>query len=63
MTNQFKTALNQIRRTPYQALAAIMMMFLTFFAVTCFTLISLGSIKILQFFETAPQVIAFFEPY
>lgn len=58
---RLKTSWNQIRRTPYQALAAIMVMFLTFFALTVFTLISAGSIKILQYFEAAPQVIAFFE--
>jgi cell division transport system permease protein len=56
-----KTSLKQIRRRPYQALAAIMVMFLAFFAVTCFALISLGSFKVLQYFEAAPQVIAFFE--
>jgi cell division transport system permease protein len=51
----------QIRRTPYQALVALMVTFLTFFALSIFTLITAGSIKILQYFETAPQVIAFFE--
>jgi len=53
--------LKQIRRTPYQAIAAIMVMLLTFFALSTFCLISLGSIKVLKYFESAPQVIAFFE--
>lgn len=61
MTSSFQVALRQIRRTPYQVLAAIMVMVSTFFAISVFYLISLGSIKILKFFEAAPQVIAFFE--
>ncbi len=56
-----KTSFKQIRRTPYQALAAVMVMFLTFFAISCFALISLGSNRVLQYFEASPQVIAFFE--
>lgn len=61
MAGKLKTTWTQIRRSPYQALVAIMVMFLTFFAISCFTLISLGSIKIIKYFESAPQVIAFFE--
>lgn len=56
------TCWQQIRRSPYQALAAVMIMTLTFLAISCFALISLGSLKILRYFEKAPQVIAFFEP-
>lgn len=37
-------------------------MTLTFLVISVFSLLSFGSIKILQYFETAPQVIAFFEP-
>lgn len=61
MNNSFKTSWNQIRRTPYQALAAVMIMFLTFFALSVFSLISAGSVRVLKYFEGAPQVIAFFE--
>lgn len=61
MSRKIKAMIKQIRRTPYQALVAVMVMFLTFFALTIFTLISFGSLKILQYFEAAPQVIAFFE--
>lgn len=50
-----------IRRTPYQALAATMIMFLTFLTLLLFMLLALGSQKILQFYENKPQVIAFFE--
>jgi cell division transport system permease protein len=57
----FSTTFTQIRRTPYQALAAIMVLTLTFIIVTVFTFIFFGANKILNYFESAPQVIAFFE--
>lgn len=50
-----------IRRTPYQALAASMVMFLTFFALLTFVLLAAGSQKTLLYFESRPQVIAFFK--
>jgi cell division transport system permease protein len=61
MMKMMKTSWRQIRRTPYQALVAVMVMFLTFLALSIFSLISAGSIQILRYFESAPQVIAFFE--
>ncbi|MBU0618745.1 permease-like cell division protein FtsX [Patescibacteria group bacterium] len=60
MNKRITSSWQQIRRTPYQAIAAIMVLMLTFIASTALTLISLGSVKILQHFENAPQVIAFF---
>lgn len=50
-----------IRRTPYQSLAAVLIMILTFFVITVFTLLTAGSQAILNYFETRPQVTAFFE--
>lgn len=50
-----------IRRTPYQAIAASMVMFLTFFALLVFVLLAAGSAKMLVYFESRPQVIAFFK--
>ena len=50
-----------IRRTPYQALAATMIMFLTFLTLMLFLIVALGSQKVLQYFESKPQVIAFFQ--
>lgn len=50
-----------IRRAPYQAIAASMVMFLTFFALLTFILLAAGSQKILLYFESRPQVIAFFK--
>jgi len=61
MSGKFSKTLNQLKRTPYQTLAAVMVMFLTFFAVSAFILISLGSVRVLKYFEAAPQVIGFFE--
>lgn len=50
-----------IRRTPYQALAASMVLFVTFLALSIFLLLAAGSQKILQFYESKPQAIAFFK--
>jgi cell division transport system permease protein len=50
-----------IRRTPYQALAASMVMFLTFLILILFLLLAVGSQKILQHYESKPQAIAFFK--
>ncbi|MBI3954444.1 hypothetical protein HY333_00190 [Candidatus Collierbacteria bacterium] len=53
------TALKNIRRSPYQALAAILVTSLTVFVIAVFTLVSLASDRILSNFETRPQVIAY----
>lgn len=50
-----------IRRTPFQALAAFMVMFLTFLALQAFLIIASGSQIILRYFENKPQVISFFK--
>lgn len=50
-----------IRRTPYQALAASMVMFLTFLTLSSFILLAVGSQKILTYYESKPQAIAFFK--
>jgi cell division transport system permease protein len=52
----------QIRRSPFQAVAGVMIITLTILVISVFTLISFGSIRILTYFESAPQVIAFFKP-
>lgn len=57
----FKVAWQHIRRSPYQALAAVSVMTLTFFIATIFILVAAGSQAILQWFETRPQVTAFFK--
>jgi len=61
MKQHFKTAWNHIRRSPYQALAAVGIMILTFFVATIMVLTAFGSQAILTYFETRPQVTAFFK--
>lgn len=50
-----------IRRTPFQAIAASMVMFLTFFALLIFVIVAAGSQQTLRYFESKPQAIAFFK--
>lgn len=54
-------AKRNIRRSPFQAIAASMVMFLTFFAILVFILLAAGSQMILKYYESKPQVIAFFK--
>jgi cell division transport system permease protein len=54
-----RTAFSHLRRAPYQALAALMIMSLTFFVATIFALLTAGSLAALHYFETRPQVSAF----
>ena len=61
MSHAFWTTTKQLRRSPYQALIASMVLTLTFFAVGVFSIIFAGSHFLLKHFEAAPQVIAFFE--
>jgi cell division transport system permease protein len=57
--NQFKTAWKHIRRSPFQALAALFVLSITFFVITFLSIITYSSGQVLQYFETRPQVIAF----
>lgn len=50
-----------IRRSPYQALAAILVLTLTSLVAYLFIVFMLGSQKVMQYFETRPQVSAFFK--
>ncbi len=56
-----KTSLINIRRAPYQAFIAIVMMTLTFFVSYCLSITLVGADQILKFFESRPQVIGFFQ--
>ena len=56
-----KTAWNHVRRSPYQALAAIFIMTQTFFVLSIFTFIVFGSANLINYFESKPQVTAFFK--
>lgn len=61
MKTYLKFVRKNIRRNPYQAIAASMVMFLTFFVLSVFILLALGSQEILKFYESKPQAIAFFK--
>ncbi|MBI2034591.1 MAG: hypothetical protein HYT11_02560 [Candidatus Levybacteria bacterium] len=57
----FKTTWNHIRRSPYQAIAAIIVATQSFFIITLLTFVVIGSAKVIQYFESRPQVMAFFK--
>lgn len=56
-----KTSWKQIRRTPYQALTAIFIMMLTFLSISVFSFLVFGSSSVIKYFESKPQVTAFFK--
>jgi cell division transport system permease protein len=56
-----KTALISLRRSPYQSMLAILVMTILFFVANTFAVTLMGAETILRFFETRPQVIAFFK--
>lgn len=61
MSRSLAFARRNIRRTPFQAIAASMVMFLTFLSLLTFILLAAGSQTALRYFESKPQVIAFFK--
>lgn len=61
MKKHWSIAWTHIRRSPYQALAAIAVMTLTFFVASVVFLAAAGSQVALRYFETRPQVTAFFK--
>jgi cell division transport system permease protein len=52
---------SNIQRTPYQAIAATMVMFLTFFVLLVFVMLIVGAHQLLNYYESKPQAIAFFK--
>lgn len=56
-----KTSWKHIRRNPYQALTAICIMVLTFLSISVFAFIVYGSSVVIHYFESKPQVTAFFK--
>ncbi len=59
--NPLSKALTNIRRSPIQSLTAVAIVTVTMFVAYTFSLLALGTQEILQYFETRPQVIGFFE--
>lgn len=60
MFRSLQQAMRNMRRSPYQALLAVVMMSLTFFVAYSFVLLLYGANLALRFVETRPQVIAYF---
>lgn len=56
----FNTTWSHIRRSPYQALAAIFIMMQTFFVISVFTFLFFGSLMTIRYYETRPQLSVFF---
>lgn len=54
-----RSAWSNIRRSPFQALAAIFVLSITFFVTTVLAVFVYSSSELLSYFETRPQVIAF----
>lgn len=55
-----RNAGKNIRRSPYQSIAAVLLLIVTLFVAQAFFLIAYGFHEILGYFETQPQVTAFF---
>ncbi len=55
------TGLQSVRRSPFQAMAAISVLSLTFFVTTLLAIILYSSNQVLNYFATRPQVIVFLQ--
>lgn len=51
----------RIRRTPYQSIASVFMIFMTLFVMAIFLLLAGGLSSLLSYFETKPQLTVFFK--
>lgn len=59
MSIHTKTAIDSIKRSPFQAISAIFVLGLTFFVATMVAVLVFASDKTLMYFETRPQIISF----
>jgi len=55
------TVAKYIRRSPYQSIAATLVMTVTFFAISVFALLTIVSAGVIEYFESAPQLRIFFK--
>ena len=55
-----QTVAKYIRRSPYQSIAAILIMSLTFLTIAVFSILTIISIRVINYFETRPQLSVFF---
>src|SRR3989344_2843543 len=61
MSSAYMQAQQRMRRTPYQTLVALVVTTLAFFVAIVFFLDAAAAHKILRYFETRPQVNAFYQ--
>jgi cell division transport system permease protein len=54
-----KTAISNIRRSPFQAMVIVSVLSVTFFVASIIGILFYSSAQVLNYFETRPQVIAF----
>lgn len=54
------TVIKYMRRSPYQALSAALIMSLTFFVISVFSVLTILSIRMVDYFESRPQLTVFF---
>lgn len=59
MSIYLKSAFDHIRRSPFQAMAAIMVLAITFFVTTVLAILVYSTQQTIKYYETRPQVIAF----
>jgi len=59
MNIHLKTSLNNIRRSPFQALAAVFVLFVTFFVSSILIVFIYSSNQLIKHYETRPQMIVF----
>src|SRR3990167_5244238 len=55
------TVSKYIRRSPYQALSAALIMTLTFFTISIFGILTILSVRFIAYFESRPQLTVFFK--
>lgn len=56
-----RTVLKYIRRSPYQAVSATLIMSITFFSISLFAILTILSIRLVSYFESRPQLTVFFK--
>lgn len=61
MSSSYGQAMQRMRRSPYQTLVALLVTTLAFFVAIVFFLDAAAAHKILRYFETRPQVNAFYQ--
>lgn len=55
-----KTVAKYLRRSPYQAISATLIMTLTFFTISMFAFLTLLSVRLIDYLESRPQLTVFF---